>query len=257
MMKQIVSQTYFDKMYEILKDGNYEDFRQMFFQMSSTDRVHLFQSLYPINKTRLTKCLTREELTQLFHELEQAEEEGAYTDDMNIFEMAKQRLPWIIILIFLGLLSANVIRFFEATIQQVVSLAAFMPLILDSAGNVGTQSLAVAVRRLTFRQETRESFLHMLFKEFGSGILIGLGAFVTIGLISYFLTGNFVLCLITGCSLLITLSFSTVVGYVVPSLFHLIGIDPAVASGPFITTICDLMALLIYFGLATFLIEVL
>lgn len=173
----------------------------------------------------------------------------------NVFQMTRERLPWIIILIFLGLISANLITTFESTLEKVVALAAFMPIILDSAGNVGTQSLAVSVRRLTLNDKNQESFWLMIAKEFGSGILIGLASFITIGILSYFIYGNWILSLIIGVSLLVTLSLSTVIGAVVPEIFNKVGIDPAVASGPFITTINDTFALIIYFSLATYLIQ--
>lgn len=200
--------------------------------------------------------IIQDEMTKDFHRfsgITTLEEES--TEGETILQMTRKRLPWIIILIFLGLISANLISAFEDTLAQVVALAAFMPIILDSAGNVGTQSLAVSVRRLTLNEEQEESFLKMLGKEFGSGVLIGLAASIVIGILSYFLYSNLILSLIIGTSLLATLSVSTVIGAVVPSIFDKVGIDPAVASGPFITTINDTCALVIYFSLATYLIH--
>ncbi|MGX6486843.1 magnesium transporter [Aerococcus sanguinicola] len=178
------------------------------------------------------------------------------SDRESIFETVKNRLPWIIILIFLGLVSANLINMFEATLSRVVILAVFMPIIMDSAGNVGTQSLAVSVRRLTLGDNT-ESFWVLVWKELISGIIIGLAAGITICGVAYFLFGNPVLSFIIGISLAATLSVSTVIGYLVPTLFSKIHIDPAVASGPFITTITDATGLLIYFSLATYLMHLL
>lgn len=177
------------------------------------------------------------------------------TKDETVFQMTRKRLPWIIILIFLGLISANLISAYESTLEQVVALAAFMPIILDSAGNVGTQSLAVSVRRLSMNQKNKENFWRMIGKEFGSGILIGIASFITISILSYIIYGNWILSLIIGISLLATLSLSTVIGALVPEVFDKVGIDPAVASGPFITTINDTFALIIYFSLATYLIN--
>lgn len=202
--------------------------------------------------------IVHEEMTEDFHRfsgITGSDEEEIEGD--TVLQMTRQRLPWIIILIFLGLISANLIGAFEETLAQVVALAAFMPIILDAAGNVGTQSLAVSVRRLTLNEKSEESFLKMLGKEFGSGILIGLASSIAIGILSYFLYGNFILSVVIGLSLLITLSLSTVIGAAVPAIFNKIGIDPAVASGPFITTINDTFALIIYFGLATYFINVL
>lgn len=198
-----------------------------------------------------------DEMTEDFHRFGGIssidEEEGP--EGETILQMTRKRLPWIIILVFLGLISANLISAFEDTLAQVVALAAFMPIILDSAGNVGTQSLAVSVRRLTLNEENEESFWKMLGKEFGSGVLIGLASAITIGVLSYFLYGSVTLSIIIGSALLMTLSLSTVIGSVVPTLFDKVGIDPAVASGPFITTINDTFALVVYFSLATYFIH--
>ncbi|HLQ83925.1 MAG TPA: magnesium transporter [Pseudogracilibacillus sp.] len=200
--------------------------------------------------------IIHDEMTEDFHRfggISGSDEER--TEEETILQMTKNRLPWIIILIFLGLISANLIGAYEETLAQVVALAAFMPIILDSAGNVGTQSLAVSVRRLTLNEETEDSFWEMLGKEFGSGILIGLASAFTIGVLSYILYSNLVLSIIISSSLLITLSVSTVIGSVVPALFDKVGIDPAVASGPFITTTNDTFALIIYFSLASYFIQ--
>lgn len=177
------------------------------------------------------------------------------TESETVLQMTRSRLPWIIILIFLGLISANLINFFEETLEQVVALAAFIPIILDTAGNVGTQSLAVSVRRLTLQEDNEDSFWEMLGKEFGSGVLIGIASSVTIGILSYVLYGSLAFSVIIGLSLLLALSLSTVIGTIVPIIFNKVGVDPAVASGPFITTINDTFALVVYFGLATYLIH--
>src|SRR5690625_4240401 len=123
-----------------------------------------------------------DEMTEDFHRfggISSIEEEGP--EGETVLQMTRKRLPWIIILIFLGLISANLISAFEDTLAQVVALAAFMPIILDSAGNVVTQSLAVSVRRLTLNEVNEESFWQMLVKEFGSGVLIGIASLVVDG----------------------------------------------------------------------------
>lgn len=175
-------------------------------------------------------------------------------DGDTITSMTKQRLPWLVLLIFLGLLSANLINYFEDTLSKVVALATFMPILLDSAGNAGTQSLAVAVRKLTLNEDSKEEILKVVFKEWVTGILVGLICGVTISIISYFMYHDIQLGLIVGASLAVTLSISTIIGYIIPTIFHKINIDPAVASGPFITTICDVFALIVYFGLASYFI---
>src|SRR5699024_8614342 len=111
--------------------------------------------------------IIHDEMTEDFHRfggISASDEET--TEEETILQMTRKRLPWIIILIFLGLISANLISAFEETLAQVVALAAFMPIILDTAGNVGTQSLAVSVRRLTVNKDEEENFWKLLGKEF-------------------------------------------------------------------------------------------
>lgn len=172
--------------------------------------------------------------------------------------VARARMPWIVILVFLGMISASLISSFEETLSQVVVLAVFIPIIMDSAENVGTQSLAVAVRNIPMGEEkTREEFWQNVLKELLAGMIIGLSTGVVLALVVGIFYQNLVLAVIIGFSLLVTLSLSTVVGAVIPFLINRLKIDPAIASGPFITTINDAMGLLIYFSAATKLIHVL
>ena len=180
------------------------------------------------------------------------------TNEESTWSIARERLPWIIILIFLGMISAGLINSFEETLNEVVLLAAFIPIIMDSAGNVGTQSLAVAVRKITIGENRKGNHLgKVVWQEFLVGAILGLAAGVTLGLVVAIFYGNSLLGLIIGISLWITLSVSTVVGAVIPILISKLNIDPAVASGPFITTINDTFGLLIYFSIATQLLHLL
>lgn len=177
--------------------------------------------------------------------------------EASIWGLARVRMPWIVLLIFLGMLSANLISSFEDTLSEVVLLAAFIPIIMDSAGNVGTQSLAVAVRDLTTNEAKGPSLARRVWQEFVVGVLLGLAAGITLGLIVAIYYGNTILAIIIAVSLLVTLSISTVVGALIPFLINKMRIDPAVASGPFITTINDTVGLLIYFTIATQLLHLL
>lgn len=182
---------------------------------------------------------------------------GSLDANISAFEAAKKRSPWIIMLMFLGLITAGVIGEFEETLEKVIILSVFIPLIMDSAGNTGTQALAVVVRGLALGSEDGTSIGKMLKREFGTGILLGLFCAVTLLILIPFLypEGGFILAGIVGVSLFFTLSFSTMVGATVPLLIKKLKIDPAVASGPFITTINDIMGLIIYFSIATLLLD--
>lgn len=180
----------------------------------------------------------------------------AAVSDMTTFDKtsigaAKKRLPWLLILLVLGMLTANLIGAFEETIAQVALLAAFIPLIAGTAGNSGTQALAVAVRGIATRDIEEESKFKLVLREAGTGLITGtICAIFIVGLI-YVWKQEFLLGLLVGAAILVSIFVATISGTLIPLFMHKMNIDPAVASGPFITTLNDLISTLIYLGLAT------
>ncbi|TDL80623.1 magnesium transporter [Peribacillus frigoritolerans] len=171
--------------------------------------------------------------------------------DRGPLSAAKKRLPWLVILLFLGMLTANLIGQFEETLDKVAILAVFIPLIAGMAGNTGTQALAVAVRRIAMGDLEEGGNLKIIAREAGTGIINGaVCGFLVIGVV-YFWKHDFFLGLLVGISILATLTVATIAGAFVPLVMHRLKVDPAVASGPFITTINDIISILIYFGMAT------
>ncbi len=167
------------------------------------------------------------------------------------FTIAKSRLPWLIILLFLGLMTANLIGRFEETLSQKAILAIFIPLIGGMAGNTGTQALAIVVRGIATGDLEEESKWKLVLREGGAGLIIGATCGLVVTAIVYLWQHSLTLGLLVGISLFLTLIVATLAGSMVPLLMHKMKIDPAVASGPFISTINDLISVFIYFGLAT------
>lgn len=188
-------------------------------------------------------------------------------EDLNetIAESIKKRLPWLIILLFLGMGVSTVVGAFEGVVAVLPVVICFQSLILDMAGNVGTQSLAVTIRVLMDENLSAKDKLHLAAKEMkvGScnGALLGVMALVFLGVYivlfkGYSAANAFLISGCVGLSLLAVIVISSLVGTLVPMLFHKVKIDPAVASGPLITTINDLVAVVTYYGLAwVFLID--
>jgi magnesium transporter len=171
--------------------------------------------------------------------------------DRNPFHAAKKRLPWLIALLFLGMFTASLIGRFEATLDKVAILAVFIPLIAGMAGNTGTQALAVAVRGIATGDLEKENKLNLIIREAGTGLITGTTCGIVVSMIVYVWKGTFFLGILVGVSVMISLFVATLAGTLVPLLMHKLKVDPAVASGPFITTINDIISILIYFGLAT------
>lgn len=174
-----------------------------------------------------------------------------HKSDDSPFSAAKKRLPWLIILLFLGMFTASLIGQFEETLEQVTTLALFIPLIAGMAGNTGTQSLAVAVRGLATGDFGSQGKLKLMIREASTGLITGTTCGVLITLIIYFWKGELFLGVLVGISIMATLTVATLSGSVIPIIMDRLKIDPAVASGPFITTLNDIISILIYFGIAT------
>lgn len=198
--------------------------------------------------------IIEEETTEDLGEISAAK--GATDVNVSSFTAAKKRAPWIVLLMFFGLITAEIIGQFEETLEQIVLLAAFIPLIMDSAGNTGTQSLAVAVRGLALGTIHKKSIGKMIKREFGTGVMLGLICMIMLAAtITILYQGNWMIAVIVGVTIFLTLSIATVIGSTVPLIINKLKLDPAIASGPFITTVNDILGLLIYFTIATSLLE--
>ncbi|MFS0574480.1 magnesium transporter [Sporosarcina sp. 179-K 3D1 HS] len=173
------------------------------------------------------------------------------TFDKNSFSAAKKRLPWLLILLVLGMLTANLIDLFTETISKVALLAAFIPLIAGTAGNSGTQALAVAVRGIATRDVEDESKFKLLLREAGTGLITGLLCALFVVALIYVWKHQFIIGLLVGAAIFVSIFVATISGSFIPLFMHKMKIDPAVASGPFITTLNDVISIIIYLGLAT------
>ena len=171
----------------------------------------------------------------------------------------KKRLPWLLILLGLGMIVSSVVSMFDKVIAQLTIIMAFQSLILDMAGNVGTQSLAVTIRVLMDENLTFKQKGHLVTKEMRVGLCNGL----LLGCISFVFVGLYLLAVkhrtamfsfaVSGCigiSLVLAMLISSAVGTLIPLFFKKIKVDPAVASGPLITTINDLVAVVTYYGMS-------
>ena len=178
--------------------------------------------------------------------------------DETVFSSVKKRLPWLILLLVLGLAVSSVVGIFEKVIDLVAVSVCFQSLILDMAGNVGTQSLAVTIRVLNNEDLTVKDKLKLVKKEvkvgFFNGLLIAGFACVFITLYvfiikNYPINFSIILALCIGLSLIVTMIISSLVGTLIPLTLNSMNIDPAVASGPLITTVNDLVSAICYYSI--------
>ncbi|TCT22398.1 magnesium transporter [Melghiribacillus thermohalophilus] len=171
--------------------------------------------------------------------------------DKNSFHAARKRIPWLVILLFLGMVTATIISRFETILSEKAILVVFIPLIMGMAGNTGTQALAVAVRGIATGELEKEGKKKIVYREAGTGLITGFTCGILIMAIVYLWKGDIYLGILVGITIMATLFVATIAGAFVPLVMHVLKIDPAVASGPFITTINDIISILIYFGIAT------
>ncbi len=177
----------------------------------------------------------------------------------RLFDSMRKRLPWLTLLLLLSMGVSSVVGMFESIVDQVAIVVCFQSLILGMAGNVGTQSLAVTIRVLMDEDISgKEKFLFIL-KELRvggmNGLLMGLVSFVIVVAYLYFgkavpVSYGFMAAGCVGLSLFLSMLMASLSGTIIPIFFHKIKIDPAVASGPLITTIIDLVAVITYYSLA-------
>jgi len=183
-------------------------------------------------------------------------------DSTSILKSVKSRLPWLSILLLLSMGTSIILSFFDGQLANsgpllAARLAVFLPLILDMAGNTGTQSLAVTIRYLSKNEEIEKGILRqMIYREMKTGVLQGLliGSVVFAMILFTTYTGSgdlsridYIFALVTSGAIFIALLISTTLGSVIPMVMNRFKIDPAVASGPFITTVSDIVTLSIYY----------
>lgn len=177
----------------------------------------------------------------------------------SLGESIKKRLPWLIVLLGLSMCVSTVTSLFEDVIAQLAIIVSFQSVILGMSGNVGTQSLAVTIRLLMDENLETKQKIGMIFREmrigFSNGLILGVLSFLLIGAYLCLVKGKspeyaFAISLCAGIALLMAMIISSIVGTSVPMFFSKIHVDPAVASGPLITTVNDLIGVVTYYGVA-------
>lgn len=171
------------------------------------------------------------------------------------FHEARKRIPWLLFCLFGDLLAGSVIKIFSPTLEAMLAVAFFIPVLMATGGNAGTQSLALAVRGLATREINSKNFWRYMFQEAVAGLFVGLICGGIIAAVAFLWQKNTVLGLVVGSSMSIALTIAAFIGMAIPMLFNYFSVDPAVASGPFITTLVDVNTLIIYFAMVTLLLK--
>ncbi len=171
----------------------------------------------------------------------------------SAFNIARHRLPWLITTLFGGIIVASLIKYFQLTLEKVIALAFFIPVITGMGGNIGIQSSTITVRGLASGQIVFGEIRKALFKELKQALIMGVVCGVVVGLVAYYLGKSPLLGFVLMTSMFIAILVAALTGVAIPLLFEKVNIDPAIAGGPFITTANDITGVLIYFMLAAWL----
>lgn len=209
------------------------------------------------NRGTFLGIITADDAADLIHEVateEMLKLEGISVDetrDMPWWKISRRRVSWLSLNIFLNILAASVIIFYQDTLRAAIAIAVFLPIISDMSGCSGMQAVAVSIRDLALEKIFPKDFLRVLYKELIVGFVNGLVLGAEIGLVAYLWKGTPVLGLVVAAGLWINTILAVCIGGVVPLLLKRFKIDPAIASGPILTTITDMMGFAIVLSLAT------
>ena len=174
--------------------------------------------------------------------------EGSLSD--RVLDTTKRRIPWLVVNLATAALAAGVIAQFEETIAALVALAVLMPIVASMGGNAGTQSLAVAVRALATRDLTRSNTWRFIRREGTVGLVNGCTLALPLGLCTGLIFGSVMLGVVIAVALVANLFVAAVAGTLVPIALDKMGLDPALASGVFVTTVTDVVGFFAFLGLA-------
>ena len=175
--------------------------------------------------------------------------------EVGVLSLFRKRIPWLLALVVVNLGAAGVIAAYEETLAALISLAFFIPLLMGSGGNAGAQSAMLVVRALATGDVDRSQWLPTLLKEIAVGAILGATMALSAWLLGLFQGGTEVAIVVALAMFLIVL-VSNLIGVIVPLLLTRVGIDPAVASSPLITSVADIAGLAIYFAIASWVLQV-
>ncbi|WP_020040469.1 magnesium transporter [Salipiger mucosus] len=168
----------------------------------------------------------------------------------TVLETTRRRLPWLAVNLLTAVLASLVISQFEEVIAQVVALAVLMPIVASMGGNAGTQSLTVAVRALATKDLTSSNLWRVIGRELAVGLVNGGTFALVMGVLEYVWFGSMVLALVIAAAMVINLAVAGLAGIAIPVVLDKLKVDPALASGTFVTTVTDVVGFFAFLGLA-------
>ncbi len=218
------------------------------------------------DKNTLVGIITVDDVIDIFREeatediLKMAGVGDEYVETQSVLRSTKTRLPWLFASCVGGILAFFIISGFESSLARFAYLAAFIPVIMGMGGNIGTQSSTIVVRGLATGRLVMKDFWPVIFKELSTGLILGIVYGLLIAVVAQIVFHETVpsgfLALSVGLAVISSMSIAALVGSMVPMLFARINVDPAIATGPFVTTSIDIISVYFYFLIATNLLNI-
>lgn len=175
----------------------------------------------------------------------------------SVWTLAKNRIIWLLILMISATVTGAIIQGFEDVLQSVVILASFIPMLMDTGGNSGSQSSTLIIRGLALGEITTKDIFKVIFKEFKVSIVVAsILSSVNFLRLYFFTSAGFMVSLTVCASLFFTIVLAKVVGGILPIISKKLNLDPAIMASPLITTIVDAFALIVYFAFAKILLGI-
>jgi magnesium transporter len=195
--------------------------------------------------------IIQEEVTEDIYRLGAVEMPEQSYFKSRIIAVSSHRLGWLLFLLVANTITGNIIIHYSSLLESVIALAAFVPLLTGSGGNIGSQTSTVFVRGLALKEITGKNAVRLILREVWVGLLLGglLGTIVIVW--AYWLQGNWSVAVAVGLSLWLISTLATFFGSIWPLVFQRIGLDPAMVSAPFISTVVDVLGALTYFQVAS------
>lgn len=206
---------------------------------------------------RLVGVLTFDDIVDVIDEEADAEIRalgGVKSDEElsdSVFETAKARFAWLFVNLLTAILASMVIDVFKGSLEKMVALAVLMPIVASQGGNAGTQAMTIAVRALATRAITGANAKRVITREAMVGLMNGIAFALVMGCIAAFWFSNIQLGLVMGIAIIVNLFAAGLAGVLIPLTLEKVGVDPAVASGPFVTTVTDIVGFFAFLGVAT------
>ncbi|GAB4465242.1 MAG: magnesium transporter [Elainellaceae cyanobacterium] len=200
--------------------------------------------------------ILEEEATEDIYAIGGVRAEGESYFDSSFLSILKKRSPWLLVLVVTNIATVFIMSRYEEVLDSVVELAFFTPLLIDTGGNIGAQSSTVLIRGLSTDELRNKKPVRVILRELFAGAALGLVLAVLVLGIAMVFVGKVEIGLTVGLSLIAIAALAATVGTLLPYLFHKMGFDPAFMASPFITTVADILGILIYLNIAKVLLRI-